>query len=242
MARLNELDIPATTLACSGCHGIRGEGKNEGGVTAGNLTWSNLIKPYGHTHPLDASMAPFRESALIRAVVNGVDSDGNELLVAMPRYKLSPEDMADIIAYLKRIDTDLDPGLTDTNITVGLVLPSSGGLADTGAAMKDILAAYFDNLNSRGGIFSRKIDLSVADSGAGGAPTANAAQNFAHKEQVFAFVGGLSADLILRSQHWREPRRSCSSVPRRSCRIWKIHRINTSSTCYPASRNRRWVS
>ena len=193
VARIGELDVPATTLACSGCHGIRGEGKTESGVTAGNLTWSNLIKPYGHTHPTGRKHGAFTESALIRAVVNGVDPDGNELLVAMPRYKLSPEDMADLIAYLKRIDTDLDPGLTDTNITVGLLLPSSGGLADTGAAMKDVLTAYFENLNGRGGIFSRKIDLRVADCGAGGATTANAAQNFAHKEQVFAFVSGLSA-------------------------------------------------
>ncbi len=190
-ARISELDIPASTLACSGCHGLRGEGKTEGGVTAGNLTWSNLIKPYGHTHTTGRKHGAFTESGLIRAVVNGVDPNGNELLVTMPRYKLSPEDMADLIAYLKRIDTDLDPGLTDTNITVGAVLPSSGGLVDTGAAMKDVLTAYFENINSRGGIFSRRIDLRVADSGAGG--PANAAQNFVRKEQVFAFVGGLSA-------------------------------------------------
>lgn len=192
-ARISEIDVPASTLACGGCHGLRGEGKTEGGVTAGNLTWSNLIKPYGHTHTTGRKHGAFTESALIRAVVNGVDPDGNELLVAMPRYKLSPEDMADLIAYIKRIDTDLDPGLTETNITVSAVLPSSGGLADTGAAMKDVLTAYFDNVNSRGGIFSRKIDLRIADSGAGGATTANAAQAFARKEQVFAFVSGLSA-------------------------------------------------
>ncbi|HEV8428670.1 MAG TPA: ABC transporter substrate-binding protein [Pyrinomonadaceae bacterium] len=193
VARLNELDVPASAFPCSGCHGIRGEGKSEGGVTAGNLTWSNLIKPYGHTHSTGRKHGPFSESSLIRAVVNGVDSDGNELLVAMPRYKLSPEDMADLIAYLKRIDTDLDPGLTETKVTVGLVVPSSGALAEVGAAMKDVLAAYFDNVNSRGGIFSRKIELKVADAGAGGAMTSTAAQNFAHKEQIFAFVGGLSA-------------------------------------------------
>ena len=192
-ARIGELDLPASSFACSGCHGIRGEGKTEGGVTAGNVTWSNLIKPYGHTHSTGRKHGAFTESALIRAVVNGVDPDGNELLVAMPRYKLSPEDMADLIAYLKRIDTDLDPGLTETTITVGVVLPSSGGLAETGAAMKDILTAYFDSINNRGGIFSRKIELRVADAGAGGSATSTAAQNFAHKEQVFAFVGGLSA-------------------------------------------------
>ena len=193
MTRLNDLDVPASAFPCSGCHGIRGEGKSEGGVTAGDITWSNLIKPYGHTHPTGRKHGPFTESAVIRAVVNGVDPAGNDLLVAMPRYKVSPEEMADLLAYLKRIDTDLDPGLTETNVTVGLVLPSSGALAEVGAAMKDVVSAYFDSVNSRGGIFSRKIDLKVVDAGAGGAATSTAAQDFAHKEQVFAFVSGLSA-------------------------------------------------
>lgn len=193
MARLNDLDVPASAFPCSGCHGIRGEGKSEGGVTAGDITWSNLIKPYGHTHPTGRKHGPFTESSVIRAVVNGVDSNGNDLLVAMPRYKISAEDMADLLAYLKRIDTDLDPGLSETTVTVGLVLPSSGGLAEVGAAMKDVVTAYFDSINSRGGIFSRKIELKVADAGTGGAAIPTAAQNFAHKEQVFAFVSGLSA-------------------------------------------------
>ncbi len=193
MARIGELDLSASGFPCSGCHGMRGEGKSEGGVTAGNVTWSNLIKPYGHTHPTGRKHGPFTESALIRAVVNGVDSGGNELLVAMPRYKLSAEDMADLMAYLKRIETDLDPGLTDTTVAVGLVVPTSGALAEVGAAMKDVVAAYFENINARGGIFNRKIELKVAEAGAGGAATATAAQNFAHKEQVFAFVSGLSA-------------------------------------------------
>ena len=49
-AMMGEIEVPATTLTCSGCHGARGEGKTEGGVTAGNMTWSHLTKPYGHTH------------------------------------------------------------------------------------------------------------------------------------------------------------------------------------------------
>lgn len=192
-ARIGELDLPASGFTCSGCHGMRGEGKSEGGITAGNITWSNLIKPYGHTHPTGRKHGAFTESAFIRAVVNGVDSDGNELLVAMPRYKLSAEDMADLIAYVKRIETDLDPGVTDTSVAVGLVVPTSGALAEVGAAMKDVLAAYFDSINNRGGIFNRKIELKIADAGAGGAATSTVAQNFAHKEQVFAFVSGLTA-------------------------------------------------
>ena len=118
---------------------------------------------------------------------------GNDLLVAMPRYRMSAEDMADLIAYLKRIETDFDPGLTETSIKVGVVLPSKGALAETGAAMKDVLAAYFDDVNSRGGVYNRKIELRVAEAGDDGAATAAAARAFARREQVFAFVGGISA-------------------------------------------------
>ena len=34
-------------------------------------------------------------------------------------YRMPQEDMANLIAYLKRIETDTDPGLTDTNIVLG---------------------------------------------------------------------------------------------------------------------------
>src|SRR5262245_16354583 len=48
-ALMGEIDVPASTLTCAGCHGARGEGKTEGGVTAGNMTWAHLTKPYGHS-------------------------------------------------------------------------------------------------------------------------------------------------------------------------------------------------
>lgn len=191
--RVGEIEVPAAAATCGGCHGVRGEGKTEGGVTAGSVTWSNLIKPYGHTHTTGRTHRPFNESSFIRAVINGVDASNNALLIAMPRYNLSAEDMADLIAYLKRIDTDLDPGLTESSLTVGLVVPSQGAFAEMGAAMKDVFNAYFDDVNSRGGIFSRKIEMRIADSGAGGATTATSAQDFARKEKIFAFIGGLSA-------------------------------------------------
>ncbi|HWL73775.1 MAG TPA: ABC transporter substrate-binding protein, partial [Burkholderiaceae bacterium] len=191
--RIGEIDVPASAATCSGCHGMRGEGKTEGGVTAGGLTWSNLIKPYGHTHTTGRKHGPFTESSFIRAVINGVDANYNPLLAAMPRYNLSPEDMADLIAYLKRLETDLDPGLTDSSISIGLVVPSQGAFADVGAAMKDVFNAYFDNVNSRGGIFSRKIEMRIADAGTGGTAIATTAEDFIRKEQIFAFVGGLSA-------------------------------------------------
>jgi ABC-type branched-subunit amino acid transport system substrate-binding protein len=192
-ATVGELDVPASTVTCAGCHGTRAEGKTEGGVTAGDLTWANLTKPYGHTHPTGRKHGPFDEASFARAVTTGVDPSGNTMLTAMPRFKMSAEDMADLLAYLKAIEHDRDPGLTEDAIRVGTLLPSKGGLAETGAAMRDVLTAFFAELNARGGVYNRKVELRVADTQGDAASAAAAARHLVADEQTFALVGGLSA-------------------------------------------------
>lgn len=193
IAAIGEVDIPASTLTCAGCHGARGEGKTEGGVTAGALTWTNLLKPYGHTHPSGRKHGPFDETLFARALVEGKDPAGNELAAAMPRFKMSPEDMTDLIAYLKRIETDRDPGITETTIKIGTLLPVTGALADTGAAMRDVLAAYFEEINGKGGLYGRKVELRVAEAGTDAAATTANVRRLIESEHVFALVGGISA-------------------------------------------------
>jgi ABC-type branched-subunit amino acid transport system substrate-binding protein len=192
-AIVGDMDVPASTMTCGGCHGVRGEGKTEGGVTAGNLTWSNMIKPYGHKHPSGREHGPFDEKLFAMSLVQGVDPAGNKLAVAMPRFHMSPEDVADLIAYLKRIENDRDPGLTETTVKVGTILPDNGPLADIGAAMKDVLTAYFANVNEKGGIYNRTIELQTVAAGSDPATTVANAQTLIKKDQVFAIVSGLSA-------------------------------------------------
>jgi ABC-type branched-subunit amino acid transport system substrate-binding protein len=190
-ALVGEVDVPASAMTCAGCHGMRGEGKTEGGVTAGDLTWSNLTKPYGHTHPSGRKHGVFTETSLIFSITNGIDPAQNQLGVAMPRFRMSPEDMADLIAYLKRIEFDRDPGVAANSLEVGALLPISGALGETSTAMRDALAAYFDDLNSRGGIYNRKINLKVIDTSGGNIVTRARAAIAAGR--VFAFVAGMSA-------------------------------------------------
>lgn len=192
-AFIGELDVPASTVTCAGCHGARGEGKTEGGVTAGNLTWANLTKSYGHTHPTGRKHGPFDEAAFVRAVSEGIDPAKNVMLAAMPHYQMSAEDAADLVAYLKRIEDDQDSGLSDAAVRVGTILPSQGALAATGAAMRDVLTAYFNELNAGGGLFGRRVELQLAETGADPATTAANARKLIEEGQVFAFVGGLSA-------------------------------------------------
>ncbi|HEU4595318.1 MAG TPA: ABC transporter substrate-binding protein, partial [Pyrinomonadaceae bacterium] len=70
---------------------------------------------------------------------------------------------------------------------------SKGALAETGAAMRSMLAAYFEELNTRGGIYSRKIELRVVEAGGDATATAAAVRALVRQGEVFAIVGGLGA-------------------------------------------------
>jgi ABC-type branched-subunit amino acid transport system substrate-binding protein len=190
-AMMGEVDVPATTLTCAGCHGNRGEGRTEGGVTAGNMSWAYLTKPYGHTDEGGRKHGPFTEASFVRSLTAGVDPAGNKFAVAMPTYRMPQEDMANLIAYLKRIETDTDPGLTDNTIVLGTVLPEKNALNGLAQSMGDVLQAYFAEINSRGGIYNRKIELRLVY-GDPKATVANA-KRLIDEDQVFAMVSGLTA-------------------------------------------------
>jgi ABC-type branched-subunit amino acid transport system substrate-binding protein len=190
-ALMGEVDVPATTLTCAGCHGNRGQGITEGGVTAGNMSWSHLTKPYGHTDDGGRKHPAYTESSFIRSLTAGVDPAGNKFSVAMPTYRMPREDMANLIAYLKRIETDTDPGLTDNRIVLGTVLPDKASLNGLAQSMGDVLQAYFAEINSRGGIYNRKIELRLMYGDA--KATVSNAKHLIDGDQVFAMVSGLTA-------------------------------------------------
>jgi ABC-type branched-subunit amino acid transport system substrate-binding protein/cytochrome c553 len=190
-ALMNDVDVPASTLSCAGCHGARGEGRTEGGVTAGNLTWSYLTKPYGHNDEGGRKHGPFTESSFTRMLTSGLDPAGNKLAVAMPTYRMPQQDMADLIAYLKCIETDFDPGISDTKIVIGTVLPEKTAMSGLAQSMNDVLQAYFNEVNSRGGIYNRNIELRVMYGDA--KSTVPNLKHLIDDEQVFAVVSGLTA-------------------------------------------------
>ena len=190
-AMMGEVDVPASTLTCAGCHGSRGEGRTEGGVTAGSMSWTSLTKPYGHSDEGGRKHSAFTEASFVKALTAGLDPAGNKLAVAMPTYRMPQEDMANLIAYLKRIDADMDPGLTDTSIVLGTVLPENAALSGLAQSMKAVLQAYFDEINSRGGIYNRKIELRVMQGDS--KVTVSNVKHLIDDDQVFAIVSGLTA-------------------------------------------------
>jgi len=183
------VEVPASAMPCAGCHGLDGQGKPEGGVVPSNITWEALTKPYGVTHPTGRKHPPYTEKAFELAIIKGLDSGGNRLAVAMPRYEMSAEDLADLIAYLKKVGKDTDPGLDNAAIRIGTVIPADGPLVEAGQAAKSALAAWFEEINSQGGVFGRKLELKAIEAPSDPAARKTATARFIHDQQVFAMAG-----------------------------------------------------
>jgi len=108
----------------------------------------------------------------------------------MPRYNMSADDTADLIAYLKVMETQLDPGLSDDRIRLGTVLPIEGQLAGVGRAMRDTIEAYFNKVNANGGVYGRELELVVGAWGANDDPAIWQARDLLAAEPLFALVSG----------------------------------------------------
>lgn len=186
-------EVPGSTLPCVNCHGHDGRGNPEGGVIPTNISWASLTKPYGITVPTGRRSPRYTAATVTRAITEGIDPAGNELTAAMPRYSMSPEDLGDLVDYLKRLGEDLDPGLSQTGIRIGTILPGGDSPAGLGQALKALLAAYVDELNRNGGVFGRKIELRLLEAGDTPAATRHKAERFLEEEEVFALVGAFIA-------------------------------------------------
>ncbi|MBI5067565.1 MAG: ABC transporter substrate-binding protein [Deltaproteobacteria bacterium] len=161
--------VPAEAVTCAGCHGDDGLGRPEGAVEPSVITWSKLTTPYGVTHGAGRSHPPYDEKAVARAITAGVDPAGNTLDWTMPRYSMPAEDVRALVAYLKRLETRSDPGITQASVRLGTVLPDRGRLAPTGLALRAVLEGFLADVNGEGGINGRRLLLEVAgyDSDAG---------------------------------------------------------------------------
>jgi ABC-type branched-subunit amino acid transport system substrate-binding protein len=132
---------------------------------------------------------------LTAAFVAGIDPAGNALDAAMPRYEMGPEDAADLVAYVKSIHRDFDPGLSDDTIRIGTLLPLEGELQSLGEAMKNVLDAYFSDVNAGGGIHGRQIELVVGEYVADATRSQWQARDLMERQSVFAAVSGYAAGI-----------------------------------------------
>ena len=96
--------------------------------------------------------------------------------------------MEDLLAYLKILGqrTDLDPGITDHSILLGSALPLSGVKAHAGARVRHALEVWARDLNGRGGIFGRTLELRFEDTRSTPTGTHDAVERLILGAEVFA--------------------------------------------------------
>lgn len=182
--------LPGSAVPCVNCHGEEGEGRPEGGVLPPNITWTELTKPYGHVHPSGRKHPVFSDKSLARAISEGLDCGGNRLDPTMPRYSMSWQDMTSLLAWLKRLEDTRAPGLTDSTLRLGVVLPLRGRLGETGLAMRGVLEAWATEVNASGGIHGRRLELVLADYDSDRETGLASLQHLLDQEPVFALLSG----------------------------------------------------
>jgi ABC-type branched-subunit amino acid transport system substrate-binding protein len=83
------------------------------------------------------------------------------------------------------------PGVTDTTIKIGTHQPLTGPAAAGYSSISPATKAYFDYVNSKGGVHGRKISYEIKDDGYNPANTQKVVRELVLKDKVFAIVNGL---------------------------------------------------
>jgi ABC-type branched-subunit amino acid transport system substrate-binding protein len=185
---ISSVQAPGEAMPCVNCHGADGLGRPESDVIPSNVTWSELTKPYKVRRPGGRERPPYTDETIAAAITKGVDAGGNKLAPAMPLYTLSETDLTALIAYLKRLGGESEAGVTETSIRLATVLPSRGRFAETGKAMESMLRAYLAEVNGRGGIYNRTVELEVVDCGESGRSALAAVNRLIERADTFALV------------------------------------------------------
>jgi ABC-type branched-subunit amino acid transport system substrate-binding protein len=203
------VEVPAASLPCAGCHGRDGKGRPEGGVRPSDLTWTTLSKPYGVTHASGRQHPPYDIRLLKRAIALGLDPAGHEMDATMPRYRLSLQDMEDLAAYLQQLGTGADPGVTDTAVRVGVLLPPAGSLSGMGQAVRAAVTARFEVLNRDGGLYGRKLEAHFFEAPQPADQRRSWTADFLDREEIFVglagFFAGADAELASLFEEKRVP-------------------------------------
>jgi len=190
---IDSAPVPAAVLPCASCHGRDGGGRTEGGIAPSDITWDVLTKPYMVTNASGRQRSPYTEPLLKQAITMGVDSSGNPLQGAMPRFQLKLSDMDDLMAYLQVLGSETDPGITGSELYLGVVLAPGPRLAESRAALRLVLEAWQRHINSKGGIFGRDLKLRFLEPPEDSAARIAALREFVTREPVFALLASTIA-------------------------------------------------
>ena len=83
------------------------------------------------------------------------------------------------------------PGVSSNEIVLGMQLPQTGPASPGYNKVDDAMRAYFDYVNSKGGVYGRKITLVTKDDTYKAGLTVSTASSLINKDKIFAMVGSI---------------------------------------------------
>jgi ABC-type branched-subunit amino acid transport system substrate-binding protein len=89
------------------------------------------------------------------------------------------------------------PGVSDSEIVLGMQLPQTGAASPGYNKIDDAARAYFDYVNSKGGVNGRSIKLVVKDDTYKAGVTINTARELINNDKIFSFFGSVGTQTHL---------------------------------------------
>ncbi|MBX9611151.1 MAG: ABC transporter substrate-binding protein [Burkholderiales bacterium] len=90
-----------------------------------------------------------------------------------------------------------DPGVTNDKIVLGVVIPLSGPPSIIGKAIASTLKVWEQDVNARGGIAGRKIDIRIEDDGYVPQRSVQSLKKLVDVDQIFALIGVSGSSQLL---------------------------------------------
>lgn len=153
--------------ACVNCHQRSGLGSAHqatGGTGARipasqipPVAWRYLVERVldSHDQPvlpyvdgMRADRSAYTPETFARAVREGIDPDGRPLGILMPRFALSDDDLAGLMAYLKTLDPTQAPGVAGTTVHFATIITPDVD-PDRKRAMLAVMEQFFAERNVR---------------------------------------------------------------------------------------------
>ena len=145
-----DITLTGEQVVCGACHRRSGMGSSEGQdivpSTTGDILYQPLSLPTSRP-PLPPARRPaYSDETLKRALRDGIGADGEPFSPLMPRYPLTDTELEHLVAFLKTLTTDPDPGVTEKQIHFATVIADTVE-AEQRKALVDVLNTFVEQKN-----------------------------------------------------------------------------------------------
>ena len=91
---------------CVACHGVGGRGGVPvmmGGAIPADIRYAALTAEAHHEGEAVRDHPPYTDALIKRGITQGLDPAGNPLDWTMPRWRMAPQDLDEVVAFLKTL-------------------------------------------------------------------------------------------------------------------------------------------